>query len=99
MPRSLSSRMTFFGKVIFPTIWITGFGFATLSFFLKNDRSFPQFLVFWIVGIVVIYFSFLRMKRVRRDEAALYISNYLKEIRIPFRDVAAVRQKTHSYHY
>jgi len=85
--------MTFLGKLIFPTLWIMGFGFATLVTFAANDRYFPQFLVFWIAGIVVIYFSCIRMKRVRRDEGALYISNYLKEIRVPFPDMPLPRKR------
>ena len=39
-----------------------------------------------------IYYFAVRLKRVRIDEQALYISNYLTEVRIPLRDVAEISE-------
>lgn len=80
-------------KVLFPVLWISGFGFGTLSLWLgivheKNGALPPaemkwQFLGAWIVGTVFILWCCSRLKRVRVDPKTLYISNYLREIAIP----------------
>lgn len=93
MPKTLSSAQTFLMKVVFPTLWITGFGLGTLSLWLgvmhgKNGSPPPDamklhFLVIWIVGTAFILWTCAGLKRVRVDSKSLYVSNYLREITIP----------------
>jgi hypothetical protein len=90
----LSSAQTFWMKFVFPTIWIALFGSGTLGLFLgefhgRNDAPAPewmkwQFLAMWLVGALFISWGYGRLKRVRIDPAALYVSNYFREVRIPF---------------
>lgn len=51
------------------------------------------FLGIWILGTTVILWANAGLKRVRMDERQLYVSNYLKEILIPFSSITDVRQK------
>src|SRR5579863_832812 len=87
--RTLSSAQTFFMKLIFPLFWIAGFGFMALSPFLGRFRDNSDFdgmkwffLSVWLLGTVFVYWACVRLKRVRIDNEALYISNYIKEIRV-----------------
>lgn len=50
------------------------------------------FLVVWIVGAALILWTCAGLKRVRADERQLYVSNYLREICIPFSGVRDVSQ-------
>lgn len=104
MARTLSSAKTFVMKVVFPILWICSFGYGTLGLFNvgtafsdKADAPPPPemkwlFLAGWLFGSAIIYFTCIRLKRVRMDEASLYISNYLEEVEVPLRDVGAVRE-------
>jgi hypothetical protein len=97
--RMLSSKMTFYYKFIFPTLWITGFAFATILMFTAPD-SFkgnkdirevrPIFLTLTIGGTVFFYWCCMRLKKVSLKDNVLIVSNFSKEIVIPFCDVDRV---------
>ena len=98
----LSSAWTFFAKFVFPAVWITGFGLATgLVWFgglHDGNNALPPpglrfvFLGIWIVGSTFILWANAGLKRVRMDGRELFVSNYFREIRIPFSAVIDVRQ-------
>ena len=104
MIRTISSRLTFFYKYIFSAVWITGFGSGTASMFLsgthfRDKAGIPQppemrwqFLMAWIVGSLFIWWGCSRLKRVRLDDKALYISNYLEEIEVPLQEVSDISE-------
>jgi hypothetical protein len=101
-PHTLSSAQTFWMKFVFPTIWISMFGLGTLGLFLGAFRGIDKteppdgmkwsFLAAWIVGTAFLYWYCARLKRVRVDESEICISNYLKEIRIPFEAIKDVTE-------
>lgn len=101
-PRTLSSALTFWMKCLFPAIWISMFGSATLALFLSamHDHSAPsapewikwQFLAIWIAGSVFILWGCAGLKKVRMDESGLLVSNFVKEVRIPFTDICDVTE-------
>jgi hypothetical protein len=100
--RTLSSAQTFWMKFVFPTRWISMFGLGTFALFLgvfrgTHDSAPPDrmkwgFLAAWIAGTIFIYSGCAGLKRVRIKDSAIYVSNYLKEIRIPFDNVADVTE-------
>ena len=102
--RTLSSAQTFPTKVLFPSLWIGGFAAATLSLFLSPgfwhvpNGGPPEpglkwlFLFITIAGTVFIWWACIRLKRVRMDDKALYISNYVTEIVVPLLNVAEVSE-------
>src|SRR5712692_151442 len=102
--RTLSSSQTFIMKALFPPLWIGGFTLATLRLFIApgiwHDESGgpvdPQlkwfFLFASVVGGLFMWWSCIRLKRVRMDERALYISNYSTEIVVPLANVAEVSE-------
>ncbi|MDR3411632.1 MAG: hypothetical protein P4L87_11940 [Formivibrio sp.] len=93
IPERLSSLQTFIFKFIFPVVWIGGFSTGTVAMwvsFLSGNKpnGAPSeikyvFLALTIAGSAYIYWSCIRLKRVRMDRQFLYISNYAQEIKVP----------------
>lgn len=92
----LSSRLTFFFKVVFPTFWIGAFALATLFMFVSPEsfqgdsdvRELRQgFLFLTVAGSTFFYLTCLRAKRVLLDGDDFVVSNYRRSIRIPVRSV------------
>jgi hypothetical protein len=50
------------------------------------------FLFGWLLGIAIFWYAGFRLKRVRIDNEHLLISNYVREIRIPLRDLEEVTE-------
>ncbi|MGZ4973724.1 MAG: hypothetical protein ACXWDN_13265 [Limisphaerales bacterium] len=100
--RTLSSAWTFWTKFIFPAVWISAVGIGTVLLWLgdlvdRNNASPPsqtKFVVLgvWILGTTFILWISAGLKRVRMDERQLYVSNYLREISVPFSEIIDVRQ-------
>lgn len=99
--RTLSSGLTFLMKVIFPMLWISGFGLGTLVLWLSPMMSDAghsavaikwQFLVAWIAGAAFVLWICGGLKRVRVDSKNLYISNYRHEISVPLSTVSDVTE-------
>jgi hypothetical protein len=100
--RTLSSAWTFSAKFVFPVVWISGFGLGTILLWLGgfHDRNNavppPQlkfvFLVVWVLGSIFIFWASAGLKRVRIDERHLQVSNYVREICIPFTAIIDVKQ-------
>jgi len=102
LKHTLSSRQTFFAKVVSPAVWIGGVGVLTLWLLVASntsrDRGIPLpaevkwlLLALWLAGSAFALSS-IRFKRVRMDEHTLHISNYLTEIEVPLADVTAVHE-------
>lgn len=101
-PERLSSLQTFFFKFIFSLIWIGGIASATSSMWIayifghKSDGGPPEMkfvlLAMTIAGSAYIYWSCIRLKKVRMDQQFLYISNYIHEIQVPLSMVERVTE-------
>ena len=85
MVTRLSSLQTFGCKFIFPPLWIGGFGLVAMkSMHAADPKAWSPVFVMWIVSSGFIYWNCVRLKKVGIDDQFLYVSNYLKEIAIPF---------------
>ena len=83
---TFSSRLTFFYKFIFTVIWISGFGLGMIVVELSDNSPLAvkfAFAAAWVLGTVSLVWLCAPLKRVRADDRALYVSNYLKEISVP----------------
>lgn len=103
MRRQLSSAQTFLTKFVFPTVWLAGFAAATVFLFkvrgFTDPDGFPGppemkwlFLGGTVFGGVFLYWFCMRLKRVEIDEQWLYVSNYLREVRVPLGDIEEVTE-------
>ena len=91
----LSSRYTFFTKIVFPILWIGGFGAGSMALWASNNAPSQikwTFLAVWAVGSLSIRWSSVRLKRVRVDGKTFYVSNYRKEIALPLGSVERVSE-------
>jgi hypothetical protein len=96
--RRISSLLTFPSKFLFPAFFFLGFLDALLegTQFFFPDPSTPPVLVY----LAIIFFELLSiwhswsLKKVSIDETnrRLYVSNYRKEIAIPFSGIAEVKE-------
>jgi hypothetical protein len=96
--RTLSSMQTFPVKWLLPALWIAGFGWGTLCLWFDNPvpHAPPSlrwvFLLAWLVGTAYLGWISMRLKRVQADEEAIYVSNYLSEVRIPLEDIDRITE-------
>jgi hypothetical protein len=82
-------------KFVFPVVWVLGFGLACLYLWsgAPEDAVPPYgFFAAWIAVTAFILWTSVGLKRIRVDERRLYVSNYLREISVPFTAIADVKQ-------
>lgn len=103
MRRRLSSAQTFLMKFVFPPFWILLFAQASVLFFTSgafagSGESAPPPEMKWLMlaaivaGALCIYWFCMRLKQVELDEQYLYVSNFVREIRIPLQDIEEVSE-------
>src|ERR1700722_17332241 len=100
--RNLSSAYTFWFKFVLPVGWVFGFGLGTIqlwfgAFHDRNGALPPPEIKFlfagiWILGSTFILWAGAALKRVRIDQGQLHISNYVREICVPFSAIMDVQQ-------
>ena len=99
----ISSAATLFFAVFLPVFWLVFFGSLIAGLFLVNiedlDGTFFQFmrwifLVLFIVFAILIYRTILKLRRIDADEHYIYVSNYLRTIRIPYTQIDSLQSKS-----
>jgi len=100
MIEKLSSSWTFYYKVVFPIVWISGFGIGTLLLWLgKFDQ--PEtapaemkwlFLFGWLVGSGFILRLALRLKTVTLNGDTLIIKNYSQVDKVPLSSINGISE-------
>lgn len=85
MPRVISSAQTFFAKFIVPVIVL-----AVLPLLAFRSGLWPVFIPVDILVALSVYWYYSRLKKVAIDSDGLVISNYLREVRVPWRQIADV---------
>ena len=83
-PRVISSAQTFIIKFIIPVVAVVFFAFANT---LADRGTWPIFLPLEGIACVSIYWYYVRLKKVAIDSEGLVISNYIREVRVPWRDI------------
>ena len=102
MIRTISSSQTFLVKFVFPLLWCSVFGAVAIAMgtgvLHGAGNALPPTAVtlalalVWLVGAACFWWFYGRLKRVRLDDGAIYVSNYRREIRVPLTDIAEVTQ-------
>ena len=90
--RTISSPLTLVSKIIFPLAVLAAFGH---SLFLLFPAARPRDFVYsavWLAALVFVYFTCGQLKYVAIDRTSVYISNFMREIRVPLSNVAEITQ-------
>lgn len=87
MPRVISSAQTFIVKFILPFVIV---GMMTLGAAAGGRGIWPFFFPLIVMVAVSIYWYYVRLKKVSVDADGLVVSNFVREIRVPWRDIAQV---------
>lgn len=101
----VSTNWTLFLKIIFPTIWLVFFGTFTLAIWFSGETNFGTLSVislktiapaFFLLGFLLLYWAFMRLKRVEMDEHFVYVTNYFKTYRYPYHNIEKITEKDYS---
>ena len=90
-----SSLLTFFHKLVFPTVWLGGFGLGTALFVIKPPpgAGHPLELVAaLILGAMIFSLWGFPLKKVLANESGLLVSNYRQTIFVPYEQISGVRE-------
>lgn len=96
MKREISSKQTFFLKIILPASLAAIALAALLMLFFGTAREnlpllvFP--LIFFALALPAMFLTVMRYKKVLIDDAFLYVSNYRREIAIPVSEIENVTE-------
>ena len=97
MKRQISSKTTILLKIILPIIFtfqLTAMLFLMFFSFGRNEYLALKFFfpVMIVVGLFALFRTTMKYKKVALDDEFLYVSNYLKEIKIPLSHVGDVTE-------
>jgi len=85
VPRVISSAQTFLNKFVVP-IFVVGW----LPFLAFRSGIWPIFLPVGVLVAASIYWYCVRLKKVAIDSGGLLISNYVRDVRVPWRQIVDV---------
>src|SRR5258708_19021859 len=96
MKSLLSSRFTFFFKVIFPFPWLAlglfGVVRALIEFNRLESLGLLLFFCIWLgISFATLLWNHFPLKQVSLDDRFLYVSNFIKETTIPLTLVDTVK--------
>jgi hypothetical protein len=97
MRERLSSLWTFFYRVIFPAVWIAGFGIGTLALWFAervppsktNEMRLP-FLAMWVIGSCFVLWFAPRLRTVWLEGDHLVVADFSKEEHVPLNSIQGV---------
>lgn len=100
--KRVSTNFTLLLKIFLPIFWSVFFGAFTIALWLEDHvvtGSLPieqlriGMTVFFLIGVLLFYFTVAQLKRVEMDEEYVYATNYFKTARYPWRDVEKIEEK------
>lgn len=99
--KRISSSATLFFKIFLPTSWIVFFGAFTFAVMISGVGKSPLFgnwifklglLASYLLGLIVLYLTLMRLKRVEIDPEYLYATNYFRAVRYPLVDIERITE-------
>ncbi len=95
----VSSNLTLFLKLFLPTVWIVFFTTFGTMLFIIDEYKLPfltspyfkyPYILFFVLFLTLLYFTFIQLKRVEMDGQFYYVSNYMKTFRLVYDDIEKV---------
>ena len=96
---SVSSNLTLFYKIFVPVFWTIFFGAFSAALLLSPEEkggisgAWPQKLAIggiFLSGLVFLFFTLMRLKRVEIGDGFVYVTNYFQSYRYPLHNIERV---------
>ena len=87
--------MTFIYKIVFPCVWISGFGIGTLGLFIINEPVKWKFLIALTIGTIFLGIFCFPLKYVKLENNQLVVSNYFKKVYVPLTEISEVTENVY----
>ena len=100
--QQVSTSTTLFLKIFFPVFWIVFFSAFTMAVWRLDVGALGGIpigtfrigiLIFLLIGILVLYWSVMRIKRVEMDNDFVYVTNYFKNFKYPWHNVENIEER------
>jgi hypothetical protein len=99
----VSSNSTLFFVIFLPVFWTVFFGAVTTALllqpfaFIGNNPAGPfriGLAFFFLSGLALFYFTLLRLRRIEIGQGFVYVTNYFKNYRYPYHNIASIETST-----
>ena len=99
----VSSNSSLFLKIFIPTFWLVFFGLFTLMTVITENEN-PVFntieykisiIILYLIGALVMYWSFIKLKRVEMGPKAFSVSNYFKTYQYSYGSIDFFRENNY----
>jgi len=100
--QQVSTSLTLFLKIALPIVWTVFFLTFNMAVWKLDVASFGPIpiqsfriglLVFLLLGIAILYWSVMRIKRVEMDKEYVYATNYFKNYKYPWHNIEAIEER------
>lgn len=95
----VSSNITLILKVFIPTFWLVVFGLFGGAIWVADYDTFgslaaPSFrwgyTAFFFIFAALLFFTIMNLKRVEMDSEGIYVTNYFKHFRYPWKNIEKI---------
>ena len=102
----LSSNSTLFFKFFVPVFWIVFFGAFTVAVFVYRNEFYGEVpgrplrigsLIFFLSGLIMFYFTLMRLKRVEGNGEHFVITDYFKTFRYSHAGVERITESKFAF--
>lgn len=100
-PKRISSSATLILKLFIPIFWIVFFGSLSVALLFFSPDNLAVFrtpfyqwgvILFFATGVLLLYLTVFQLKRVEIDPHFLYVTDYFKNYRYPFHNIASIKE-------
>lgn len=102
----LSSNLTVILKYFVPLVWTVFFGTLCIIFWMTDELMVGNldlfifrigWTAFFVIGIVLMIFSLMKLMRVESDGTYIYVTNYFKVYKYPISNIDKITIKDYSF--
>lgn len=101
MAKQVSSSLTLFWRIAVPTMWVSFFGVFTIAIFFSNLDYYGRvpgdvlkivIPIILFVGLLIMNFTLLKIRRIDMDDEFIYATNYLKTYKYPWQNIERIEE-------
>ena len=105
MTTHVSTSASLFLKLVFPTVWMVFFTTLLIGSLFSDYDFFGPFpartfqlglALFILIGVSILYWMVLRLKRVDMDKESFYVTNYFKSYRYTYDSLENIKERDYA---